>query len=377
MNPRLDLLAPSLIRAIHAQRRPGDIDLSLGEPVLRPDPEPFEAAMRRVREEGTPYTPNAGLASLRSAIARHDGIADGSPEHVCITVGSEEALYLALKTLIDPAHDEVLVVEPCYLAYPKLCHLEGIDVRAVALSPDDDFAPRAEALLEALGPRTRALILNSPCNPTGRVWPAAELRALAAGLANRTDPVWVIMDEVYRELYYGAHAPASLARLHPHTVTIGSLSKSNALTGMRVGWMIADPAVVTQAVKVHGLVNTAAPTFSQWVAEAIFDTPEGLTVHRQAYAERRRQLLELADANGLELIPPEGAFYAFLRLPERLAADSLSAAARLLDDRRVLAVPGIAFGAAGEGWLRISWVAAAEDLREGLERMAGLLTEHS
>ena len=101
MNPRLDLLAPSLIRAIHAQRRPGDIDLSLGEPVLRPDPAPFEAAMRRVREEGTPYTANAGLASLRSAIARHYGIADGSPEHVCITVGSEEANKLVVEALRD------------------------------------------------------------------------------------------------------------------------------------------------------------------------------------------------------------------------------------------------------------------------------------
>jgi aspartate/methionine/tyrosine aminotransferase len=377
MNPALQRIAPSLIRAIHARKRPGDIDLGLGEPVLRPDAAPFEAAMRRVRDEGTPYSPNAGFTPLREAVARYHAL-PGMLEaaSVCITIGSEEALYVAVKTLVDPARDEVLVVEPGYLAYPKFCDLEGIRHRSVRLSPEDGFQPRAAAVLEALGPETRLVILNTPCNPTGRVWPEDELGALASGLAARAgEPVWVVVDEVYRELYYSAAAPASLGRFHPHTVTVGSLSKSNALTGMRIGWLVGDATVVSAALKVHALLTTAASTFSQWVAEAVFATPGALSAHRPVYAERRETLIRAAAAHGVEIVPPEGAFYAMVKLPPALSADSLGAAGALLDTHRVLAVPGVAFGAAGEGWLRISWVADDDTLNEGLARIGRFFQE--
>lgn len=374
MNPALAAFTPSLIRAIHARKQPGDIDLGLGEPVLRPAPAPFEAAMERMRRGGTPYTANAGTPALRAAIARHHGYPGmGAAENVCVTVGSEEALYLAVKTLADPARDEALVVEPGFLAYPKLCALEGVRCRAARLHPGDGFAPRAAAVLGAMRPDTRLLILNSPCNPTGRVWPEAELRALAAGLAQRAQPVWVVVDEVYRELWYGGAPPPSLALFHPHTVVVGSLSKSNALTGMRVGWLMGPAEVVAEAVKVHALVNTAAATFSQWVAEAVLASPEGPAEHRPAYAERRDALLRLAREHGVDLIPPEGAFYAFVRLPAALAGDSMGAALRLLEEERVLTVPGVAFGAAGEGWLRISWVPEESVLAEGLARLGRAL----
>jgi aspartate/methionine/tyrosine aminotransferase len=375
VNPAVERLTPSLIRAIHARKRTGDLDLGLGEPVLRPEPGPFEAALARVRTQGTPYSPNAGFAELRQAVARYHGFPgmDGA-ESVLVTIGSEEALYLALKTLVDPARGEVLVVEPGYLAYPKLCALEGIRHRAVRLSPDDGFAPRAARVLDAIGPETRLVVLNSPCNPTGRVWPEAELRALAAGLTSRPgEPVWVLVDEVYRELYYTAEAPTSLAAFYPHTVTVGSLSKSNALTGMRLGWLIAEPRVVAAAVKVHGLVTTAASTFSQWVAEEIFAAPGALSAHRPLYAARREAMLRMAADAGVEVIPPEGAFYGFVRLPGGMSGDSLAAATRLLEEERVLTVPGIAFGAGGEGWLRISWVADEPVLAEALTRMGRFL----
>lgn len=374
MNPLLERITPSLIRALNARKRPGDIDLGLGEPVLRPDPRPFEAALERVRRDGTPYSPNGGFAELREAIALHHGFPERTgAANVCATVGSEEALYLAIKTTVDPARDEVLIVEPCYLAYPKLCVLEGIRFRTVPLSPDDGFAPRAAAILEAMGPDTRLVILNSPCNPTARVWPEAELRALAEGLAARPGPpVYTLVDEVYRELYYTPEPPVSLATLYPHTLTVGSLSKSNALTGMRSGWLIADAAVIAGAIKVHGLVNTASSTFSQWVAMETFARPGALAEHRPLYAGRHRALLALAERHGIRMVPPEGAFYAFVRLPPHLAADSMAAAERLLEDHRVVAVPGTAFGASAEGWLRISWVADEAALAEGLARMAEL-----
>ena len=371
MNPRLAGIAPSLIRAINARKRPGDVDLGLGEPTLRPDVAPFEAAMEVVRREGLPYTPNAGLGELREAIARYFAFPGlGAAASVCVTVGSEEALYLALKTALDPAKDEVLIVEPCYLAYPKLCALEGIRHRAVALDASDGFRPRADLVLGALRPDTRMIVINTPCNPTGRVWPGTELKALADGLAARPKPVYVLSDEVYRELYYGEERPASVAELHPHALVAGSLSKSNALTGLRLGWLIGDARVIGEATKVHQLVNTAASTLSNHVALEIFRRPESMAAHRPLYQRQRALLLELLARHGIEHAPVEGAFYCFVRLPPGLAADSLAAAERLLGELRVVTVPGVAFGAAGEGWLRLSWVASPDALTAGIERIA-------
>ncbi|HET6762263.1 MAG TPA: aminotransferase class I/II-fold pyridoxal phosphate-dependent enzyme, partial [Longimicrobiaceae bacterium] len=203
MNPALQGIAPSIIRALHARKRPGDVDFSLGEPTLRPDVRPFEAATAWVRDHGCPYTPNAGTTELRELIAAYHGFPGmAAAANVCVTVGSEEAIYLAIKTVLDPAVDECLVVEPAYLAYPKLAALEGVRTRAVALDADDGFRPDAARVLAALRPETRLVVLASPCNPTGRIWPEPELRALAAGLAARPGaPVWVLSDEVYRELY--------------------------------------------------------------------------------------------------------------------------------------------------------------------------------
>jgi aspartate/methionine/tyrosine aminotransferase len=371
MNPLLADIAPSLIRAINARKRPGDIDLGLGEPTLRPDPAPFEAALARVRAQGLPYTPNAGDPALREAIARYFAFPGmDAAANVCVAIGSEEALYLAVKSVLDPARDEVLIVEPCYLAYPKLCALEGIRHRGVALDAADGFRPRADLVLDALRPDTRMVILNTPCNPTGRVWPAAELRALADGLSARPGaPVRVLSDEVYRELFYTSERPASVADLYPHALVAGSLSKSNALTGLRLGWLMGDAEAIAAATKVHQLVNTAASTFSSHVAMEIFRRPETLSAHRPLYAEQRALLVDLLARHGIAHAPVEGAFYCFVRLPERWAADSLGAAERLLEEHRVVTVPGIAFGAAGEGWLRLSWVAAPDALAAGIERI--------
>lgn len=371
MNPVLDGIAPSIIRAINARKRPGDIDLGLGEPTLRPDPRPFEAATAWVREHGCPYTANAGDAKLRARIAACHAFPDrGTAENVCVTIGSEEALYLAIKAVIDPARDEVLIVEPCYLAYPKLCALEAIRHRTVALDPADGFRPDAARVLDALRPDTRMIVLNSPNNPTGRVWPEAELRALADGLAARAAPVWVLSDEVYRELYFAAEAPVSIGALWPHSLVAGSLSKSNALTGLRLGWLIGDVKTIAAATKVHQLVNTAASTFSQMVAAEVFADAANLAAHRPHYSERRALLAGWMDEHGLDWLPPEGAFYCMVRLPERWAADSLGAAEALLERHRVVVTPGIAFGASGQGWLRLSWVAEADALRTGIERIA-------
>jgi aspartate/methionine/tyrosine aminotransferase len=372
MNPVLSGIPPSLIRELNARKKPGDIDLGMGEPTLKPDVRSFEAATEAVRREGCPYSPNAGYPDLRAAVAAYHGFPErGGAENVVITVGSEEALYLAIKAVLDPARDEALIVEPCYLAYPKLCALEGIRHRTVALDGDDGFRPSAARVLAGLGPATRMIILNSPNNPTGRVWPEVELRALADGLAARPGPpVWVLSDEVYRELYFTPEPPASIGQMWPYALVAGSLSKSNALTGLRLGWLVGGPKAIAAATKVHQLVNTAASTFSQMVAREVFAGAANLGAHRAHYAERLEVVAGLMKRNGIGWVRPEGAFYCMVRLPMALEHDSLAAAEALLEAHHVVATPGRAFGGTGEGWLRLSWVAEPDDLRAGIERIA-------
>lgn len=364
MNPRFANVEPSLIREVNARKKPGDIDLGLGEPVLRPDMGPLERALAWLGENGCPYTANAGDPALRAAVAAALQV---EASRVIITHGSQEAVYLAIRAAIDPARDEVLVVEPAYPAYARICEAEGIPVRRAALSADDGFAPRAQPVLEALTERTRLVVLSSPCNPTGRTWPRAELAALAAGL-----PVGcrVLSDEVYRELWYG-EPPVSMATLHDDTIVAGGLSKSHALTGLRVGWLVCPPELVGSALRAHQLIATAACTYSQRTALELLSA--GLPSHRDIYAARLPALQAALAENGLRAVHPDGAFYCLVRLPDGL--QSLPTALRLIDEHRVVTVPGVAFGASCEGWLRVSWVSEPATVAEGLRRVAaGLQT---
>lgn len=368
MNPLLDSIAPSLIRALNAKKRPGDIDLGLGEPTLRPDMAPFEAATAWVRDHGCPYSPNAGFLGLRHAIAGHYAYPGlDHADNVCVTVGSQEALYLAVKALCDPASDEVLVVGPGYPAYPKLVQMEGVAVRTVDLPAETGFAPDAARVLEAVGPATRLVILASPANPTGRVWPKSELEALAAGLLAREGrPVYLLADEVYRELVYTEAPYTSLAEVYPHTLVANSLSKSNALTGLRLGWLMAPASVMPTIVKAHQFINTAASTYSQQVALAVFQTPGMLQAHRAHYQAKRDLVTSALTERGFVFVAPEGAFYVMVRLPGE-DVDSVAIAYRLLEEAHVVTVPGAAFGA--EGWVRLSWVAEDATFVEGLDRL--------
>jgi len=375
MNPVITAIPGSLIRAINEAKRPGDIDLGLGEPTLAPPLAPFEAATAWVREHGCPYSPNAGFGELREAIARCFNYPDlNSVSNVCVTVGSQEALYLAIKSLLNPATDSVLIVAPCYGAYAKLCALENLRHREVVLDAKTGFAPSAEAVLAALTPDTRLIILASPNNPTGRIWPRHELVKLADGLLARPGaPVYVLLDEVYLALHYQETPPTSLASLYPHTLVAGSLSKSHALTGLRLGWLMGTDHAITAAIKLHQFVNTAASTFSQRVAIAALQDPAGLTIHQPHYRQQRTLLLEQLQRHALPHIPPEGGFYVMLPLPDNVAHDSLAAARSLLESTRVVTIPGLAFGA--EGFLRLSWVCSPEELITALERIALFFAE--
>ncbi|MEB3283726.1 MAG: pyridoxal phosphate-dependent aminotransferase [Candidatus Sericytochromatia bacterium] len=369
MNPVFNQLAPSVIRAINAQKEPGDIDLGLGEPILPPDTRAFRDALRWVEDNGCPYTPNAGLPALRQAIAHRYGYPGlNQSENVCVTVGSQEAIFLAIKSVCAPGADEAIIVEPAYPAYAKICQMEGVPYRPVSLLPDNDFAPDAEKLLEAITPDTRLLILASPANPTGRVWREENYQALARGLYQIGDRrPYVLVDEVYRELCYVTPQPRSLASWYDRTLIAGSLSKSHSLTGLRLGWLLAPLDIQSAASKAHQFIVTAASTFSQQVALSIFQSAEPLDTTRAHYAGQRAILVKMLTQYGLKHIVPEGAFYALLAIPQTLGQNSYATALELLKRHRVVTIPGSAFGA--EGWLRISWVTSPDNLATGLARI--------
>ncbi|MBV9438825.1 MAG: pyridoxal phosphate-dependent aminotransferase [Candidatus Eremiobacteraeota bacterium] len=367
----MNAIEPSLIRVVASKKKPGSIDLGLGEPTLLPQQRFIDAAARWVAQHGVRYTVNAGDPALRERIAAHYAYPGmTAARNVCVTTGSQEAVYVAIKTLLDPARDELLVVDPAFPAYAKMAALEGIAHRRVDLHEDEDYRYDVDGILDAVRPATRLICIASPANPTGRVLRDAEARRLAEGLLARDGaPVWVLQDEIYRELSY-VDDPGYIARYYPHTVVANSLSKSNALTGMRVGWLIAPDAVADALVKTHAWITSTASAFGQRVAYEIFGEPGALAEQSAWYRTRLPQVLALLDAGGLRYVPIDGAFYVCVRLHD--GNDSLAAALELVERRGVVAIPGAIFGRTLEGWLRLSWVAPLDQVAEGLKRIRAL-----
>jgi aspartate/methionine/tyrosine aminotransferase len=371
MNPRLAAIEPSLIRAIAAKKTPGAIDLGLGEPTLLPQMRFIESATRWASEFGLKYTVNAGDAATRERIAAHYAYPGmDAADNACLTTGSQEAVFATLKALLDPAADELLVVEPAYPAYLKIAQLEGIAARSISMRERNGFHYDADAILAAIGPRTRLIVIGSPANPTGRVLTRSQARRLAHGLGARGGaPIWVLHDEIYRELTFVGD-PGYMAAEYPFTVVTNSLSKSNALTGLRIGWALAPSPAIEAIVKTHAWLTSTASTFAQRVAYEIFAEPGALREHAAWYARQRLQIIAALRVSGLEFIEPDGAFYVCARMPR--GTDSVAAAHTLVEGRGVVAIPGRVFGAALEGWLRLSFVAPIDDFTEGVRRIAAL-----
>lgn len=370
LNPRLAAIPGSLIRAVNARKRAGDVDLGLGEPVLPPPSAPFEAAQAWVQAHGCPYSPNAGFLALREAIAQRYGLPGlDRAEQVCVTVGSQEAIALWLGLHAAPGA-ELLIVGPAYPAYAKLAELWGLTHRELVLPEAEGFAPRAKAVLEALRPSTALVLLASPANPTGRVWPAAELQALAQGLQARAEgPPALLLDAVYRELDASGEPPADRVLAEagcPRLWVANSLSKSHALTGLRLGWLMGPAGPMAEAIKLHQFLTTAASSFSQQVALAILTGEAPLDAQAGHYATARQALHRALRAEGLPFAPSEGAFYTMVRLPE--GWDDLATALALVEAHGVVTIPGQAFGA--PGWLRLSAVAEPALLEEGVRRLS-------
>lgn len=368
---RLRGIQKSVIRQIFDRAPAGSINLGLGEPDL-PTPEVVRrAAARVVLEEQNGYTSHAGLLALRERVAGDYPELDATPERVIITAGSQEALYLALMTLIDQG-DEVLLPDPGFVAYPAIVRMAGGTPVFYRLPASRDFSFDIADFRRRLSSRTKAVVCISPSNPTGRTLTREDLMLMAAAL--RQTDAHVISDEIYRELYYTNERPASISELHPRALIISGLSKSLSMTGWRLGWLCGGAAgVMESALVLHGYVTTCASTVSQkaalaaWTAEA----DAARMSARHVFRGRRDHLLRLiADELNTRAITPDGAFYAMLDM--RAHGASVAVAERLLA-HRVITVPGSAFGEESEGFLRLSFCAEEAILTEGVRRIAEAL----
>ncbi|HJQ33834.1 MAG TPA: aminotransferase class I/II-fold pyridoxal phosphate-dependent enzyme [Pyrinomonadaceae bacterium] len=364
---RLRGIQKSMIRQVFDRALPGSINLGLGEPDLpTPDVVRREAA-RVVTEEQNGYTIHAGLPALRERVASDYTQLSLTPEQVIITAGSQEALYLALLTLVDE-DDEVLIPDPGFVAYPTIVRMAGGVPKFYRMPAANDFAFDAEEFRKQLTPRTKVVVCISPSNPTGRVLSRAELEALAAALEG--SGAYVISDEIYRELYFTDERPASVSEFRPRrALVIGGLSKAMSMTGWRLGWLCGDADVVRSALVLHGYTTTCASTVSQKAALAAWtEEAEGEREKmRRTFRTRRDHLLNLLSSElNLRAVAPEGAFYTMVDVSAY--GDSVSVAERLLA-ARVVTVPGAAFGAEGEGYLRVSFCADLPVLEEGVKRM--------
>jgi aspartate aminotransferase len=368
---RLRGIEKSMIRQVFDRARPGSINLGLGEPDL-PTPEVIRReAARIVLEEQNGYTIHAGLPILRKRVTSAYPFLEGRSERVIITAGSQEALYLALMTLVNEG-DEVLLPDPGFVAYPTIVRMAGGVPVFYRLPANNDFNFDAEDFRRRLSARTKVVVCISPSNPTGRVLSKADLNAMAAALASTG--VYVISDEIYRDLYYTPERPASISEHYERSLVIGGLSKSMSMTGWRLGWLCGDEEVVKSALVLHGYVTTCASTVSQKAALAAW-TPEAaaaLVQIRQTFGARRDHLLTLIKSElGLCVVAPDGAFYAMVDVSAY--GDSMAVVERLLA-HGVITVPGAAFGREAEGFLRVSFCGELDTLAEGVRRMKQALT---
>ena len=357
------------------------IALAAGEPDFDTPPHIKEAAERALREGKTKYTPSAGIQELREAVAekleRENGV-KYDPSEIIITCGAKGALYLALQAICDPG-DEVIIPAPYWVTYPEQVKLAGAEPVVLDTSFEDGFKINPDDLRRLVTVRTKALILNSPNNPTGAVYSREELAeiaeiALEAG-------IWIISDEVYEKMVYDGREHVCVASLSEdvriHTIVINALSKTYSMTGWRVGYAAGPQKVISAMVKIQSHSISHPASFAQYAALAALKGDQSCVEEMvRAFAKRRELVLRMAsEIPQFEFKPPEGAFYLFPRVngiwsshwKGRIMDSSLTLCQYLLDEAKVAVIPGSPFGA--DKHLRISYAASERDIEEGMRRI--------
>jgi aspartate aminotransferase len=353
-----------------AWRRPEAIHLEVGEPGFPTPPHIVEAAARAARDGHTKYTPNAGIVPLREALAEKIGRVNGypaTPEQVVVGAGGVQILHNVLLALTDPG-DEILLPDPAWPDFVQMAHLLDTPVRHYHQTPETGFLPTIEELEELITPRTRVLVVNSPSNPLGAVVPA-ELSAELVAFAERRG-LWLVSDECYDEIAFdGTFASPMSVAPSPRIISVYSFSKVYAMTGWRVGYCVAPPEVAATLTRLQEPIVSCVNAPAQMAALAAVTGPQDVVGEmRDAYRERRDAAVEDLTAAGIPVLRPAGAFYLWVDIT-RSGRDSRDFAFSLITERGVAVAPGTAFGAAGEGFVRLSMAAELDDLLEGARRL--------
>ena len=353
------------------------ISLGVGEP-------DFETPWH-IREEGiyafekgkTFYTSNAGLLPLREEISKYiertQGIKYNPNGEILVTVGGSEAIDIALRALINEG-DEVIIPQPSYVSYAPCSYLAGGKNVFINLKAENNFKLTAKELEEVITDRTKILVLPYPNNPTGAIMDKDDLEIIRKIIIEKD--IFVISDEIYSELTYsGKHVSiASLEGMQERTLLINGFSKNYAMTGWRLGYCCGNSEIVKQMTKIHQYAIMCAPTISQYAAvEALKNGDEDIKIMRDSYNQRRRFLLNAFKEMNLECFEPNGAFYVFPCIKE-FGMTSEEFALKFLEEEKVAAVPGTAFGDSGEGYLRISYAYSLEKLKIAMERLNNFVT---
>ncbi|HQJ33061.1 MAG TPA: pyridoxal phosphate-dependent aminotransferase [Anaerolineaceae bacterium] len=374
LSEKVATLKPSGIRKFFdiAATMKDVISLGIGEPDFD-TPEPIiQAGIEALRRGETHYTSNHGLLELRQAISDHlKGLYQVeyfAQSEIVVTVGVSEALYLVFTAILDP-DDEVIIPTPCFVSYQAEVALAGGVPVEVATYAEDHFVPRIEDIEAAITPKTRAVFIGSPSNPTGAVYPREFLMKLAA-LVEKYD-LMVVSDEIYDRLVYGTEHVcfASLPGMQERTVLMGGFSKAYAMTGWRIGYAAGPEEIIDGMVRVHQYSIMSAPTVSQYAAlTALMVGEPYIQEMLREYDRRRKLVVSSLNSIGLKTFEPNGAFYAFPDLRSTGLSDD-EFCNRLLKEEHVAVVPGNSFGDAGLGFARVSYATSYEKLEEALEKI--------
>ena len=367
-------LPPSGIRKFFdiAAQMQDVISLSVGEPDFATPWAVREAAIYSLERGQTAYTSNYGILELRKLIAKHledlYGLHYRVEDEILVTVGVSEGMDLAMRAILDPG-DEVLVPEPCYVSYKPCVSLAGGVPVGVETRMEDEFRVSVAQLEAATTPRTKAIVLGFPSNPTGATMPREELLAIVEFARRRN--LYIISDEIYDRLTYdGVHTSvASLSGAWERTILLNGFSKAYAMTGWRVGYVCAPAPILNAMYKIHAYTIMCVPTTSQKAAiEALRSGESAVRDMVGQYNQRRRLIVDGLNAAGLDCHMPHGAFYAFPSI-RRTGLTSEEFATRLIMEEHVAVVPGTAFGQGGEGHIRISYATSLEKIEEALRRI--------
>ena len=374
-NHKIEKIAVSDIRQFDTEVSsiPGIIKLTLGEPDFNTPEHVKEAGIKAIEDNQSHYTPNSGIMPLRQATAAYFNEKyhlNYQPEQVITTIGATEAISVALQTILNPG-DTVIVPTPVFPIYMPITEINQGNYITVDTS-EDGFVLTAAKLRQVLAANKdkeiKALVLVYPSNPTGVTYSRQALEELAAVI--KEAGIWVLCDEVYAELTYnGQHT--SLAEFIPDQVLLVSgLSKSHAMTGWRIGYLLGPSDFTQQAVKAHQYMVTAPTDNVQFAAlEAMTNGKEDSQVMKKEYLKRRDFLQKALREAGFEIASPDGAFYLFAKIPAKFAPDSWAFVRRLAKEAKVALIPGVSFGPGGEGYVRLSYAASLEKLQEAAKRI--------